>query len=224
MSLHDEHKAERRTKILQGARRLIARRGFSRLTMRDLAEEARVSVPTVYNLIGGKQQLLAALLDKMIEGVASVQIALATDASFVTRASAMCEASQNALLEMPDYARELVLSMLASDEGDSVRAAMDERSVQLMANLLELGQKSGELVEWADPRLVAGAMYMAFVAAMIRWAKREIDDDGLRLWISAGTGLALFGVTRGRARHELEAMLQSLPPLPKEEHHGKKSA
>ena len=56
MSLHDEHKAERRARILQAARRLIARRGVQRLNMRDLAQEARVSVPTVYNLIGGKQE------------------------------------------------------------------------------------------------------------------------------------------------------------------------
>jgi AcrR family transcriptional regulator len=224
MSLHEHNKAERRARILQAARRLIARRGYSRLNMRDLAEEARVSVPTVYNLIGSKQALLTALLETLIDGVASAQINLPHDASFVTRAAAMCEASQNAFLEMPDYARELVLSFLASDETQSVRHAMDEKSVQLMATLLELGRDGGELVPWADPRLVAGAMYMALVAATIRWAKREIDDDGLRLWIAAGTGLALLGVTRGRARHELEAMLQSLPPLPKEEHHGKKSA
>jgi AcrR family transcriptional regulator len=224
MALWDENKAERRNRILTAARRLIARRGVQKLNMRDLADEARVSVPTVYNLIGGKPALLSLLLEKMIEGVASVQINLPNTTSFVDRAAAMCEASQNALLEMPDYARELVLGFVTSDESNAVRHTMDERSVQLMANLLELGQQQGELVEWVDPRMVAGSMYMAFVAAMIRWAKRELDDDGLRLWIAAGTGLALLGVTRGRARTQLEEALRALPKLPKEVFHGTKSA
>src|SRR6185436_3003916 len=219
MNLHEVNKAERRGRILHAARRLIARRGVSRLNMRDLAVEARVSVPTVYNLIGGKQELLAALLQSMIEEVAAVQVD--AGGSFVDRGNAMCLATQRALLEMPDYARELVLGFVTSDESSRVRHAMDEKSVELMTNLLRLGQAEGELVEWAVPELVAGSMYMALVAAMIRWAKREIDDEGLRLWISAGTGLALLGVTRGRARTQMETLLKELP---KEEHHGRKIA
>jgi AcrR family transcriptional regulator len=221
MSLHDEHKAERRARILQAARRLIARRGVSRLNMRDLAEEARVSVPTVYNLIGGKQELLAALLRTLIEGVASAQVTLDPRATFVDRATAMCLATQNALLEMPDYARELVLGFVTSDESKAVRQAMDRRSIELMTTLLLVAQSQGELVEWADPEIVAGAMFMALVAAMIRWAKRELDDEGLRLWITAGTGLALLGVTRGRARTQMETLLKDLPT---EELHGRKIA
>jgi AcrR family transcriptional regulator len=221
MSLHDEHKAERRARILQAARRLIARRGVRSLNMRDLADEARVSVPTVYNLIGGKQELLGALLQNLIEGVASAQVTLDARASFVDRAAAMCLATQNALLEMPDYARELVLGFVTSDETRAVRQEMDRKSIELMTNLLVFAKAQGELVEWADPEIVAGSMFMALVAAMIRWAKRELDDEGLRLWITAGTGLALLGVTRGRARTQMEAVLKDLP---KEEFHGRKIA
>jgi AcrR family transcriptional regulator len=221
MSLHDEHKAERRARILQAARRLIARRGVRSLNMRDLADEARVSVPTVYNLIGGKQELLGALLQNLIEGVASAQVTLDARASFVDRAAAMCLATQNALLEMPDYARELVLGFVTSDETRKVRQEMDRKSIELMTNLLVFAKAQGELVEWADPEIVAGSMFMALVAAMIRWAKRELDDEGLRLWITAGTGLALLGVTRGRARTQMEAVLKDLP---KEEFHGRKIA
>jgi AcrR family transcriptional regulator len=247
MTLHDEHKAERRARILSAARRLIARRGVACLNMRDLADEARVSVPTVYNLIGGKQELLVTLLQSLIEGVASAQVSLDPKASFVDRANAMCLATQNALLEMPGYARELVLALLTADDQGvrntiaepsgarrgscpealprGLRESIDRQSIELTANLLRLGQAEGELVEWADPELVAGAMYMALVAAMIRWAKRELDDEGLCRWISAGTGLALLGVTRGRARTQMEELLKSIPPLSKDEKeqkHGRK--
>ena len=63
MSLFEEHKAERRERILIAARKLVGEGGYDGLTMRDLARAARVSVPTLYNLFGSKDQLVEAYLD-----------------------------------------------------------------------------------------------------------------------------------------------------------------
>jgi AcrR family transcriptional regulator len=60
MSLFEEHKAERRARIISAARELVTKHGYDGLTMRDLAAAARVSVPTLYNLFGGKDAILAA--------------------------------------------------------------------------------------------------------------------------------------------------------------------
>ena len=67
MGLLEDQKAERRARILASARRLIAERGFDGLTMRDLAAASRVSVPTLYNLFGGKQALLLGELESDAE-------------------------------------------------------------------------------------------------------------------------------------------------------------
>lgn len=48
----------RRRQILEAARGLIETRGYDALTMRNLANESRVTVPTIYNLIGNKEQVL----------------------------------------------------------------------------------------------------------------------------------------------------------------------
>ncbi|MGH9362599.1 MAG: TetR/AcrR family transcriptional regulator, partial [Thermoanaerobaculia bacterium] len=69
MSLLEEHKAERRARILAAARELIAERGYEGLTMRDLAHASRVSVPTLYNLFGGKQAILLGELEETFERV-----------------------------------------------------------------------------------------------------------------------------------------------------------
>ncbi|MGE4607774.1 MAG: helix-turn-helix domain-containing protein, partial [Myxococcota bacterium] len=60
MDLRTEQKAERRERILGSAREMIGARGYESLTMRDLARTARVTVPTIYNLIGGKEAVLFA--------------------------------------------------------------------------------------------------------------------------------------------------------------------
>jgi len=52
-----------RDEILGAARRLFAEQGYSRTSVRDIAEEAGVSAQTVYDSIGSKQAIVARLND-----------------------------------------------------------------------------------------------------------------------------------------------------------------
>lgn len=52
-----------RDAIAETARRLFAERGWAATTLRDIAREARVSEPTVYNSYGSKRGLAIALVD-----------------------------------------------------------------------------------------------------------------------------------------------------------------
>lgn len=53
---------KRRERILAQARKLLAEKGFDALNLRDLAEMSEVTVPTIYNLIGNKEEVLKALM------------------------------------------------------------------------------------------------------------------------------------------------------------------
>ena len=61
MDLVSKQREERKQRILEVGRRQIAAHGFDGVTMRELAEESLVSVPTLYNLFGGKNELLSAV-------------------------------------------------------------------------------------------------------------------------------------------------------------------
>ncbi|MDW5326306.1 TetR/AcrR family transcriptional regulator [Plantactinospora sp. KLBMP9567] len=54
---------ETRRQIAQAARRLFVAQGWGRTTVRDVAREAGVSVPTVYSAYGNKLGLAIALMD-----------------------------------------------------------------------------------------------------------------------------------------------------------------
>ena len=64
MDLMTEQRLARRAAILSTARELIAARGYESVTVRELAEICRVSVPTLYNQFGGKDQLLAEAIER----------------------------------------------------------------------------------------------------------------------------------------------------------------
>jgi len=54
--------AATRQEILLAARRLFAQRGFARTSVAEIAEEAGVSIPTIYASVGQKQAIVIALV------------------------------------------------------------------------------------------------------------------------------------------------------------------
>lgn len=66
-----EGAADTRAAIVNSARSLFVERGYAAVTVADIAERARVAVPTVYSSTGGKADVLAAILDPMINSGAA---------------------------------------------------------------------------------------------------------------------------------------------------------
>lgn len=53
---------KRRERILEQARKTLAEGGFDALNLRDLADVSGVTVPTIYNLVGNKAEILKAIV------------------------------------------------------------------------------------------------------------------------------------------------------------------
>jgi AcrR family transcriptional regulator len=209
MNLFEEHKAERRARILAAARELIAERGYDGLTMRDLARASRVSVPTLYNLFGGKQALLLGELESTFAAVVA-GIATARTGGVVDRALATCDAGNADLLAVPRYSRELILLFLTSPDTAPLRRSSAESYAELMAGVLRDGQAAGEIEPWVDPLIHARRMFAHYQLTMIEWARGEITADAFRAATRYGVCAMLLGVARGRAQRRLAAELRDV--------------
>jgi AcrR family transcriptional regulator len=203
-SLWEANKAERRRRILAAARRLISRKGFQGLTMRDLADAGRVSVPTVYNLVGGKLSLLAALVEEVHADVVAKLGDPQHHDTFVSAAMELCAVAHGEVLAAPEYYRELIGLFLVSKEAQPIRKSLAERNIALMARAVASGQARGEIVDWVDPASLSALLYSQYTSATIDWANRKLDDDALQATTSYGHALILLGVARGRAVKKLE--------------------
>lgn len=202
MGLIEEHKAERRGRILAAARTLIAERGYDGLTMRDLAQASRVSVPTLYNLFGGKQAIILGELETTFAAVLA-GMEEAHGRSFVAQAYAACEAATRDWLSAPAYSRELVRLFMTSEESGPIRRQTEEQYVALMTAQLAVAQETGEIAGWVEPVAVARRMYAHYTHAMIQWAHGELDAEGFRAATLFGMSLMLLGITRGGAAREV---------------------
>src|SRR5688500_16786813 len=123
MSLFEEHKQERRTRILEAARTLVTKHGYDGLTMRDLAAAARVSVPTLYNLFGSKDAILVTELERSAVVIAS---RIQQGGSFFARGMAAFEAGMDMIEESPELYRALMRMFLTSPDTAPLRRRTED--------------------------------------------------------------------------------------------------
>lgn len=209
MKLQDQQKAERRERILEAARRGIGERGYEALTMRDLAQASRVTVPTVYNLVGGKEDVLfAAVEEQTARFVSSIDDVEARAPA--AHLLAVVDATSRELLRLPGYYRSLLQLLFASDSASPVR---DEVGRALAGQLgLALGElrTSGELCAWVDVQALLEQITVQLTQTSLRWATGELTRDQLRAASLHGVCLLLLGVTRGASRDVFERTVREV--------------
>src|SRR4029079_1680922 len=120
-----------RDEILGAARRLFAERGYSRTSVRDIAEAAGVSAQTVYDSIVSKQALVARLNDVIDAdaGIADIAGAAAqsTDPSEV--AATPAKITRSILEHAGDVIHALVTGAAAEPALEAVLAEGQRRHV-----------------------------------------------------------------------------------------------
>lgn len=210
MSLLDEHKSERRTRILATARQQLAKHGYDGLTMRDLAQAARVSVPTLYNLFGGKDAILAAAMAESVERVASLVVP--EDTSHFRRAMIGFDTGMAMIADAPDFYRRLIPLFMTSPEAQPIRHRTELGFLALMTANLAAARDAGQLASWANPRVVAGHMWAQYMAAFLHWGIGECSLEEFRTIALSGICHLLLGAARGRFAEEVNATLRELAP------------
>src|SRR3974390_1486192 len=136
-----------RKRILEGAYKLFRRRGYSRVTMDDIAAEARLTKRTLYHHFTSKDQLLAAVL------TAQHELALQAFRTFGDRLSGSAEAIVDGMFrelavwaDRPRWAGSgftRVVIELADLPGHPARLIARRHKAQLERCLTELLERSG---------------------------------------------------------------------------------
>ena len=109
--LRERAKAGRRRQIIDAAADLLEAGGLAGLTMRSLSEAAELSVPTIYNLIGGRDHVLVAVMERFGSEF-DAQLASLEGAS-VDRCFEIADAMVAALTAHPDVAQAIITEGLA---------------------------------------------------------------------------------------------------------------
>jgi AcrR family transcriptional regulator len=200
--------AERRDRILAAAREIIGQRGYEALTMRDLARASRVTVPTVYNLVGSKDQVLVAAVEAQTARFEE-QLAACAESPPAERVVAVAEAAAEEYLRMPRYYRTLLMLLFFSDSAQALRTRVDAALSVPMSHALTAMQAAGDLAPWVELRPLRARLRAHLLVVAIQWATGTLTDAAMRSASRYGAALLMCAVTVGRARAYFEAVAQS---------------
>ena len=192
-----------RAEILGAARRLFAERGYSRTSVRDIAEAAGVSAQTVYDSVGSKQALVARLND-VIDAEAQIAelagaAARSTDPTEVAATSA--KVTRSILEHSGDVIHALVTGAAAEPALEAVLAEGQRRHVAGARAIVGMLQELNALDPSLDPRdavdTLAAISDVRF-ALMLRegygWSLHRIEA-----WIADASRALLLDSATGRS-------------------------
>jgi AcrR family transcriptional regulator len=190
MDLVSKQREERKQRILEVGRRQIAAHGFDGVTMRELAEESLVSVPTLYNLFGGKNELLSAVVESYFERLLGSALRRPTGEG-------------NAR-----YARSLMTFSLGTTDSSPVLEFVARELADEFSLALEQMQGRRQLVTWVDREALAERLASLLLMVTFEWGNRHLTDEALEAAMLFGAASMLLGYGRGKAASELETAVR----------------
>lgn len=114
-NLRTRNMKKRRARVLNEARNLLASGGSEALNLRDLARLADVTVPTIYNLVGRKEDILLALAAEVVTEIES-RIAPAENSEPLSLVAAVVVESIRMFAENENYYRSAFIAVESLDQ------------------------------------------------------------------------------------------------------------
>lgn len=161
----EEHRAARRDQILAAAVQCVAREGFHKTTMSHVIAESGLSAGAVYGYFKGKNEIIKAIADLAIGGLAASLQELAEGPDPVSPTVALETALQHVerLAQSPDgdLTRVAVQAWAEACRDDEVRELARQRLTDVRGSwerVLRRSQEDGTLKPDLDPAAMAQTM------------------------------------------------------------------
>lgn len=177
-SVRESAKRERRQRILESAREILREAGHQGLSIRTLAERAKVTTPTIYNLIGSKQEVLLALAETTIQ---EPELAhhVSTTVDPIAKAEEVINGAVAIYQSDEDHTRQLLLGLEAESLDDFDKALWHRGrkvAIEDCKRALDLGHLRGEV----DSELLGNRFASGFQQAQKMWLRGEVDLESMR--------------------------------------------
>jgi AcrR family transcriptional regulator len=181
MGRRERRGAETRLRLFRCALQLIAKRGFSNVTVEEITEAADVGKGTFFNYFETKDHVLGVMAEIQL-GKVREAISLAGQGQqaihSVLHRLALCLAEEPG--RSPDLARALISSFLASENVRSIIGSNLREGLKMIAEVVAAGQERGEI----DPRLkkdkVARQLQQALMGTVLLWSLH--GQPALKTW------------------------------------------
>ena len=179
--------------ILDSALALFADRGYDRVRVEDIAKAAGVSRATFYNHFEDREEILAALIERLLSVEDEAPEPGGADASPpLDRIMQVATGAASRMLRQPELARVIYGLPVRHESLLKPHSAETPAVFRTIHALLEEAASRGELRPDASINLMCVHVHNALEAGMRAWAEGTTDDPVGR--VRALVELALHGV------------------------------
>ncbi|KAA0232558.1 MAG: hypothetical protein JJLCMIEE_03010 [Acidimicrobiales bacterium] len=214
MNLWERKRARRRTQVIEAARDLVVEGGIEAISMRKLAAAAEVSVATLYNQFGAKEEIVEMAIEHVLGAIEPVIDPIPADEPF-ERARAIATASVDAVVADAGLYRPFIRALVQTgEERDRDLGRVWSRGLALTSQEVAAAMSIGELRDDVAPQLIAAQALRAFNSSMLAWAFGILDDAGFREEVLRGLYVCLLAVATEQSRPRLLTELSTLGWVP----------
>ena len=185
---------------------MLAEDGYEGLQMRALAERARVSLMTIYNRFGHKDDLILLALRELLADLAERARASGRQGIEFLLHNAEIVAGQ--ILATPAYAEAMSLMLFNGRAGSPIVATLLTDNVTQSRQRLEDMLALGEIEAVVDLDLVARRLAVAGWATNLLWMKGAVSDRELVQEYRRAPLLVLAPLMTARTRAAYAAELE----------------
>ncbi len=193
VSTREANKEKRRRNILDAARKLLTNKGYEALNSRDLAKSAGVTTPTLYNLIGNKEDVLLTLSFESIGqlertlGQIENHDALQFIEGMVIESTKLIEADEA-------FFRGSMLAMYqlsAQDKPDTPEQRHARRCTEVTIGGCQKAREQKLLLGNVSVEALGTQMYAVFSAPWREWTYRRLSLEEFRHQVLQGFYMCL---------------------------------
>ncbi len=201
----------RRQRILQAARVLLTRGGLGALSMRKLAEESSLSVNTLYNLWGTREEILRALTLDAKDRIDALLPREEMSDDPVGYCRSLVRATLREMINEKELFQPMILAWLEGEiAGHPAPVEPMAHSIHVLSQVIKAARMQGILDSPLKPEQVAWQIHHGVQFAAIQWALGRIDDAHFEARALYGLNLALLGLVHEDRRPEIRAKLKGL--------------
>ena len=195
--------------ILAAARSFLDAHSLDELSMRRLADEAGVSVRTIYNVFGDKDGVITALV---LQSFAAMDAALARSEA-TDPIERIWETIAHSVQANCRYAPRAVVAEVVSDPAKYQAVVQRWNGTRLIHDAVDAAMATGALRRDLPPSRLLEQAGPAHAQRLRQWAAGDIDQEALRAGVLCAFDLCLLAVARPPTRTRLLDHLAALEPL-----------
>lgn len=200
---------ERRKRILEETRQVIAEQGVAALSMNEIGQRAGVAKRTLYNAFQTRERMVASAIQEYFDeyvGEIAYSSAPGTMLHNLERMISVVQCSS----KVRNYIKAIMALYFSSDVDHDIWTAMHSPAIHHHRQWIEVLEAKKQLQPWVVVDKLVDDLVRFGYATINDWAQGRIPDDEVVGRLASSYLSCLLGSLKGNARKEVEALIKDI--------------